>query len=63
VVSALEAVRRLRQAASVLEHAKVNEARRARVTWEEIGWIYDMSRQGTRPRFKEAPGRGAGLPS
>jgi hypothetical protein len=40
-----------------LEHAKVNEARRARVTWEEIGWIYDMIRQGARQRFEEASGR------
>lgn len=63
VVSALAAARRVREAAEVLEQANVNDARRAGVTWEEIGWIYDMSRQGAHQRFKgigAKPGKGAG---
>lgn len=63
VIAALEAARRLRKAAETLEYAKVNEARRAGVTWEEIGWIYDMSRQGAQQRFKGAGKRGGTLPA
>jgi hypothetical protein len=60
VVAGLEAARAVREAAEALENAKVNEARRAGVTWEEIGWIYDMTRQGAQQRFKDAGGKRGG---
>ena len=53
-MSRLEAVRRLREAAEELEAAQVEAARKAGVTWIEIGACYGLTKQGAQQRFRAA---------
>jgi hypothetical protein len=48
----LEAARRLREAAEELEAAQVEAARKAGVTWIEIGACYGLTKQGAQQRFR-----------
>lgn len=49
--AALEAARRLREAAEELEATKVQDLRRTGVTWTKIGALYGMTKQGAQQRF------------
>jgi hypothetical protein len=51
-MSRLEAARRLREAAEELEAAQVEAARKAGVTWIEIGACYGLTKQGAQQRFR-----------
>lgn len=51
-ISRLQAVRRLREAAEELEAAQVQAARKAGVTWIEIGACYGLTKQGAQQRFR-----------
>lgn len=51
-VSRLDAARRLREAAEELETAQVEAARKAGVTWIEIGTCYGLTKQGAQQRFR-----------
>jgi hypothetical protein len=51
-ISRLEAARRLREAAEELETAEVEAARKAGVTWIEIGACYGLTKQGAQQRFR-----------
>ena len=53
-ISRLEAARRLREAAEELEAAEVVAARKAGVTWTEIGACYGLTKQGAQQRFRAA---------
>ena len=53
-MSRLEAARRLREAAEELEAAQVETARKAGVTWIEIGACYGLTKQGAQQRFRTA---------
>jgi molybdenum cofactor biosynthesis enzyme len=53
-VSRLDAARRLREAAEELEAAQVEAARKAGVTWSEIGSCYGLTKQGAQQRFRAA---------
>jgi len=53
-VSRLEAARRLREAAEELEAAQIEAARKAGVTWIEIGACYGLTKQGAQQRFRAA---------
>ena len=48
----LEAARLLREAAEELETAQVEAARKAGVTWNEIGACYGLTKQGAQQRFR-----------
>ncbi|MET0189585.1 MAG: hypothetical protein ABW212_11335 [Pseudonocardia sediminis] len=56
-VAALEAVRRLREAAEDLEFATVEESRQAGTTWTRIGELYGTTKQGVQQRFGGAARR------
>ena len=56
-MSRLEAARRLREAAEELEAAQVEAARKAGVTWIEIGACYGLTKQGAQQRFRAARGQ------
>ena len=58
----LEAARRLREAAEELEAAQVEAARKAGVTWIEIGVCYGLTKQGAQQRFRPARGQADGAP-
>ena len=51
-ISRLQAARRLREAAEELETAQVEAARKAGVTWVEIGECYGLTKQGAQQRFR-----------
>jgi hypothetical protein len=51
-MSRLEAARRLREAAEELEAAQIEAARKAGVTWIEIGARYGLTKQGAQQRFR-----------
>ncbi|HTX26748.1 MAG TPA: hypothetical protein VME19_07000 [Streptosporangiaceae bacterium] len=51
-VGRLDAARRLREAAEELEAAQVEAARKAGVTWIEIGACYGLTKQGAQQRFR-----------
>jgi hypothetical protein len=51
-ISRLEAARRLREAAEELEAVQVEAARKAGVTWIEIGACYGLTKQGAQQRFR-----------
>jgi ATPase subunit of ABC transporter with duplicated ATPase domains len=51
-ISRLDAARRLREAAEELEAAQVETARKAGVTWIEIGACYGLTKQGAQQRFR-----------
>lgn len=53
-VSRLEAARQLREAAEELEAAQVAAARKAGITWIEIGACYGLTKQGAQQRFRPA---------
>jgi hypothetical protein len=53
-ISRLGAARRLREAAEELEAAQVDAARKAGVTWNEIGACYGLTKQGAQQRFRAA---------
>jgi hypothetical protein len=53
-ISRLQAARRLREAAEELEAAQVEAARKAGVTWVEIGACYGLTKQGAQQRFRGA---------
>jgi hypothetical protein len=53
-MSRLEAARRVREAADELEAAQVDAARKAGVTWIEIGACYGLTKQGAQQRFRAA---------
>lgn len=55
--AALQAVRRLREAAEDLEFGTVEEARQAGTTWTRIGELYGTSKQGVQQRFGGAARR------
>jgi hypothetical protein len=46
------AERRLREAAEALEAAQVRAARKADATWNEIGALYGLTKQGAQQRFR-----------
>ena len=48
----LDAARRLREAADRLEQAHVDAARKAGLTWAEIGAVYGLTKQGAQQRFR-----------
>jgi hypothetical protein len=50
-LAALDAARRLREAAEELEATKVEEVRATGVTWTKIGALYGMTKQGAQQRF------------
>jgi hypothetical protein len=51
-MSRLDAARRLREAAEELEAAQIEAARKAGVTWMEIGVCYGLTKQGAQQRFR-----------
>src|SRR5580692_8156643 len=51
-MSRLDAARRLREAAEELEAAQIEAARKAGVTWMEIGACYGLTKQGAQQRFR-----------
>jgi hypothetical protein len=51
-ISRLEAARQLREAAEEVEAAQVAAARKAGVTWIEIGACYGLTKQGAQQRFR-----------
>ena len=51
-ISRLQAARRLREAAEELETAQVEAARKAGITWIEIGECYGLTKQGAQQRFR-----------
>ena len=53
-VSRLEAARQLREAAEEVEAAQIAAARKAGVTWIEIGACYGLTKQGAQQRFRSA---------
>lgn len=53
-MSRLDAARRLREAAEELEATQVEAARKAGVTWIEIGACYGLTKQGAQQRFRAA---------
>jgi hypothetical protein len=53
-MSELEATRHLREAAEALETAQVRAARKAGATWNEIGALYGLTKQGAQQRFRAA---------
>ena len=53
-ISRLQAARQLREAAEELEAAQVEAARKAGVTWNEIGACYGLTKQGAQQRFRAA---------
>lgn len=53
-VSRLQAARQLREAAEELEAAQVAAARKAGITWIEIGACYGLTKQGAQQRFRPA---------
>jgi hypothetical protein len=53
-ISRLDAARRLREAAEELEAAQADAARKAGVTWNEIGACYGLTKQGAQQRFRAA---------
>ena len=53
-ISRLDAARHLREAADELEAAQVEAARKAGVTWIEIGACYGLTKQGAQQRFRAA---------
>jgi hypothetical protein len=53
-ISRLEAARQLREAAEEVEAAQVDAARKAGVTWNEIGACYGLTKQGAQQRFRAA---------
>ncbi len=53
-ISRLEVARQLREAAEELEAAQVEAARKAGVTWNEIGACYGLTKQGAQQRFRAA---------
>ena len=57
----LEAARRLREAAEELEAAEVEAARKAGVTWNEIGACYGLTKQGAQQRFRAARDQAKGV--
>jgi hypothetical protein len=62
-MSRLEAVRRLREAAEELEAAEVGAARKAGVTWYDIGACYGLTKQGAQQRFRAVRNRAKAGPS
>jgi len=56
-LSRLAAARQLREAAEELEAAQVVAARKAGVTWIEIGACYGLTKQGAQQRFRSANNR------
>jgi hypothetical protein len=57
-MSRLDAARQLREAAEELETTQIEAARKAGVTWNEIGACYGLTKQGAQQRYRRA-GRGA----
>lgn len=57
-LSALDAARRLREAAEDLEAEAVREVRGTGVTWTQIGALYGMTKQGAQQRFRAEPREG-----
>jgi hypothetical protein len=53
-MSRVDAARRAREAAEELEAAQVEAARKAGVTWVEIGAVYGLTKQGAQQRFRGA---------
>ena len=53
-VSRLDAARQLREAAEELEATQIEAARKAGVTWNEIGACYGLTKQGAQQRFRPA---------
>lgn len=51
VTATVATARRVRETAEQLERDVVRDARRAGVTWADIGALYDMSKQGAQQRF------------
>lgn len=47
----IDAARKLANAARVLEHDVIGDARQAGITWQAIGEIHGISRQGAFRRF------------
>ena len=52
VLTAVDAARRLREAADDLESAAIGAARRSGVTWAAIGTLYGLTKQGAQQRFR-----------
>lgn len=48
----LDAARRAREAADLLERENVEAARAAGMTWSEIGKAYGLTKQGAQQRFR-----------
>ena len=53
-MSRLDAARQLREAAEELETTQIEAARKAGVTWNEIGACYGLTKQGAQQRFRPA---------
>ena len=62
-ISRLQAARRLREAAEELETAQVEAARKAGVTWIEIGECYGLTKQGAQQRFRAVRNQSAAAPA
>ena len=60
-MSRLEAARRLRETAEALEAAQVQAARKAGVTWNEIGACYGLTKQGAQQRFRAVRNQAKGV--
>jgi len=61
-LGALDAARRLREAAELLEHDLVREARTQGVSWSRIGGLYGLTKQGAQQRFHAKRPKGAKAP-
>ena len=57
----LDAARLLREAAEEVEAAQVAAARKAGATWNEIGALYGLTKQGAQQRFRAVRHQAAGV--
>jgi hypothetical protein len=62
-ISRLEAARHLREAAEEVEAAQVEAARKAGITWNEIGACYGLTKQGAQQRFRAARNQAKAAPA
>jgi hypothetical protein len=62
-LSRVNAARLLREATDELEITHIEAARKAGITWTEIGAGYGLTKQGAQQRFRSVPRRGKEMAS
>jgi len=53
-IGALDTARQLREHAEAVELEAVSAARRAGVSWSQLGRVYGLTKQGAQQRFRDA---------